>query len=141
MKWIILFLFSAAQTRNAQITNDANFADKTTTQYCAIKTHPFRQQYAIPVVAGYEKYFTASELASAVELDSTWYQTGITQAQYTADSIATAKKNATTATLTNLYKTNVVGTDVRNLTATQQKITLGVVLMKLEMVDTNFKMK
>ena len=58
-----------------------------------------------------------------------------------ADSIAVERKKATFIALQNLYNANVVGVDVRNLSATQQKITLGVILMNLGMVDTSFKMK
>lgn len=87
------------------------------------------------VVNGKQVAFTQAEITQW-NIDQT-----NARAQFKNDSIAEVRKKNALTTLQSLYDANVKGTDVRQLTAAQQRIVLGIVLMKLELVDTSFKMK
>lgn len=74
MKYVIFFTLVAALSRNSEITRQCNFDDGITNNYADVIKYPnVDSAYALPIVNGYEKYFTKQELDSAKELSNDWF--------------------------------------------------------------------
>jgi len=58
---------------------DKKWTDGVTSTYCELLQHPIKELYAIPVLDGYEDFFTESEIKSATELTKDWFFMGDTK--------------------------------------------------------------
>ncbi len=69
MKFQIFNYISEAESIITKINSDFSDNQKNWTKYADVKVHPIESLFAVPIVEGFESYFSDS-----TELDSSWFE-------------------------------------------------------------------